>query len=234
VSLVVPPLCVACREPELGGGALCSDCVDGLVPLAPAQAAHRSPALARAWAPYSYEGVARRVVMALKARSATQAARFMAAAIEARAPGGLLDTGVLVPVPGQPDGNSRRGFDHAQAIAAALGEITGLEVVGALRRSPVRAQVGLARGERQANASGSVSVRPGVPPGGRAILVDDVCTTGATLDACALALRGAGAGEAVAVCFARTMRRQFTHGQRPPGHVACSDAASAPDPGRST
>ena len=207
VSLLVPPLCVACREPELGGGALCTDCARALVALAPAQAAHRSPALARAWAPFSYEGVARRVVMALKVRSATQAARFMATAIETRAPAGLLDAGVLVPVPGRPHGNRRRGFDHAHAIAQTLGQVTGLEVMRALRRSPARAQVGLGRGARQANASGSVSVRPGVPTGSRAILVDDVYTTGATLDACALALRGAGAGEVVAVSFARTVRK---------------------------
>ena len=207
VSLVVPPLCVACREPELGGGALCRDCADRLVSLGPGLVAHRSLALTRAWAPFSYEGVARRVVMALKARSATQAARFMATAIETRAPAGLLDAGVLVPVPGQPAGNRRRGFDHAREIAGVLSGLTGLEVVQALRRAPVRPQVGLARVERQANARGSVTVRPGVPPGTRAILVDDVYTTGATLDACALALRGAGAGEVVAVSFARTVRK---------------------------
>jgi ComF family protein len=210
VSLVVPPLCVACREPELGGTALCGDCARALIALAPGQAAHRSAVLAQAWAPFSYEGVARRVVMGLKARSATQAARFMAAAMAARAPGGLLDSGVLVPVPGQPAGNRRRGFDHAHEIATALSRLTGLEVAGALRRAPVRAQVGLARAERQANARGSVRVGPGVPPGARAILVDDVYTTGATLDACALALRGAGAGEAVAVCFARTLAHRPT------------------------
>ena len=204
-SLVVPPLCVACREPELGGGALCGPCVDGLVPLAPGQAVHRSAALTRAWAPYSYEGVARRVVIALKARSATQAARFMAAAIASRAPPGMLDTGVLVPVPGRQGGNRRRGFDHAAEIARVLGDLTGLEVAGALRRASVPAQVGLARAERRRNAEGSVSVRPVTAPGVRVILVDDVYTTGATLDACALALLGAGAGEVVAVCFARTL-----------------------------
>jgi ComF family protein len=220
VSLVVPPLCVACREPELGGGALCGECADALVALAPGQAGHRSVVLARAWAPFSYEGVARRVVMALKARSATQAARFMAGAINARAPAGLLAGGVLVPVPGQPAGNRRRGFDHAHEIARELGRLAGLPVAGALRRAPVRAQVGLGRAERGANARASVSVqRAAVPRGGRAILVDDVYTTGATLDACALALRGAGADEVVALCFARTMRRR-------PGRLAHDPAAT--------
>jgi predicted amidophosphoribosyltransferase len=110
-----------------------------------------------------------------------------------------------VPVPGRPAGKRARGFDHAHEIARVLAGITGRELVGALGRAPVRAQVGLARGERRANAAGSVTVRPGVPEGGRAILVDDVYTTGATLDACALGLLGAGAGEVVAACFARTL-----------------------------
>jgi predicted amidophosphoribosyltransferase len=208
VSLVIPPLCVACREPELGGGQLCADCADRLVPLAPGQAVHRSAAVTRAWAPFSYEGVARRVVIGLKARSATRAAGFMAAAIASRAPPAMLDTGVLVPVPGHPAGNRARGFDHGQAIARALGVLTGRDVVTALRRAPVRAQVGLARAERRRNAEGSVRVAAGVPAAARAILVDDVYTTGATLEACALALRGAGAGEVVAVCFARTLARR--------------------------
>ena len=208
VSFVVPPLCVACREPELGGGALCADCDAALVPLAATDCGHASVVLARAWAPYSYEGVARRVVMGLKARSATQAAPFMAAAIAARAPAGLLEGGTLVPVPGRPDGTRRRGFDHAERIAHELSRLTGLEVAPALRRAPVRAQVGLGRAARGVNALASVSVQePEVPRDGRAILVDDVYTTGATLDACALALAGAGAREVAAVAFARTVRK---------------------------
>ena len=176
----------------------------------PGQAAHRSAALARAWAPFSYEGVARRVVMALKARSATQAARFMAARDRgARARPGC-STRVLVPVPGQPAGNRRRGFDHAHAIARELGPRSpASQVAGALRRAPVR-RAGRARPRRapgqrarlgQRAAAGGAARRPGDPRGRRLHDRRDPRRLRA-----GAARRGRG--EAVAVCFARTVRKR--------------------------
>src|SRR5512145_1199716 len=111
-SLLVPPLCVACGEPELSGSPVCVACRDGLVPR-PLEHGDRGLFVARAWSPYEYDAAARRIVMALKARSATRAACFMAAAIASRAPPGLLE-GALVPVPGHPRGTRGRGFDHAR------------------------------------------------------------------------------------------------------------------------
>ena len=205
LSLVVPPLCVACREPELSGDAVCARCRDSLT-LRRATNVDRGVFLTLAWSPFEYDEAAQRIVMALKARAATRAAAFMATAIAARAPAGLLQ-GVVVPVPGHPGGNRRRGFDHASLIAGHLGRLAGLPVAESLCRTQAPPQVGLARPERRANASGAVALRDGASPVDRMVLVDDVYTTGATLDACAEALLAGGAGDVVGACFARTERR---------------------------
>jgi ComF family protein len=222
VALLVPPLCAVCREPELSGEVLCPGCRRLLIALpdprcarcgAPAvtslprcpECRGRALAFQTAWAPVAYESTARGLVSALKSRGATPAARAMASEIASRAPPGLLG-GTLVPVPAHPARQRREGMNQAACLAAALGRAAGLPVRRCLRRQPgSRPQVGLARGRRLANARGSVSVEPPLPPG-RIVLVDDVYTTGATLDACARALSAAGAREVAAVTFARATR----------------------------
>jgi ComF family protein len=226
-SLVVPPLCVACREPELSGGVLCAACTDELVALgphvctrcgAPAPAAvsrcrecsRRAFVFTRAWSVYAYEGSARKLVLSLKARGHTEAAGLMASLMAAHAPEGLL-AGPLVPIPAHPARCRREGFDHAREIACALGRLTGRRVADCLRRDrAVRPQHGLERQERLRNVHGSIVVRLGTAPGDdRAVLIDDVYTTGATLDAGAAALREAGVGEVTAVSFARSHMREL-------------------------
>jgi ComF family protein len=222
LSLVVPPVCVACREPELGGGALCPGCEDGLVALgphvclrcgAPAPAAvnrcrecgTRAFAFERAWSAFAYQGTARALVLSLKARGYLKVAGLMASLVAARAPKGLL-AGPIVPIPASPARRRREGFDHTLEIARALGHGTGLPVLDCLHRSrAVRPQHGLERRDRLRNARGSIAVRPDVAAvTERAVLLDDVYTTGATLDAGATALRAAGVHEVSAVSFARS------------------------------
>ena len=129
----------------------------------------------------------------------------MSAEIASRAPPRLLG-GVLVPVPAHPARRRRTGMNQAACLTGALGRCTGLPVASILSRARGSTpQVGLARRERLSNARASVrAVR--APPGGRLVLVDDVYTTGATLDACARALVDRGGDEVVAVTFARALR----------------------------
>jgi predicted amidophosphoribosyltransferase len=173
------------------------------------------------WAPVAYEGPARALVRALKFGGAWRAADTMAAQIAANAPAGLLAEEpascpefamrtpgriVLVPVPLHPRRERRRGYDQAALLARALAKRTGLEVSECLSRtgSP-QAQVGRGRAERLAGPPGTIHASETPPP--RALLVDDVVTSGGTLAAYAAALRAAGARHVAAIAYARTPGR---------------------------
>jgi ComF family protein len=206
LALVAPPFCWSCGGDARFGEALCGSCRHELRWLDSGCVRVEGVDL---WAPLAYEGPARPLVRGLKYRGAAGLADPMAAQMAANAPEGLLEPPAeLVPVPLYPARRRRRGFNQAERLAAALSHRTGLRVSDCLRRegSPGR-QVGRDRAERLAMASGTVSGRRGRRPPATAVLVDDVVTTGATLTACAAALRDAGAGRVTAVAYARTPGR---------------------------
>ena len=198
--LFAPPLCAACRRCCPTTAVLCERCDAGLA--GSGSTLDAPPAgIDRAWAVAPYDGVARELVAALKFRRLLTVAGEMAARIGEAAPQDLL-SGTLVPVPPAPGRLLRRGFDPAAEIAAALAGLAGLELRPCLARADGPRQVGRPRTERTA-APPRPQVSAAVP--GRVVVVDDVITTGATLSACARALRRAGAERVVAVTFARAV-----------------------------
>jgi predicted amidophosphoribosyltransferase len=149
-----------------------------------------------------FEGVARQVAHGLKYGRRLGLAEVAAEAMLRACPAPQL-RGAVVPVPAAPWRWHWRGFDAAEEIALALSMLTGLHHSPCLRRSGGYRQVGRQRSQRLADPPRIWAARQ-VP--GAALLVDDVHTTGATLSACALALRAAGCEEVIAMTFARATR----------------------------
>jgi predicted amidophosphoribosyltransferase len=197
---IAPSRCAACGRGCRAGAALCTRCSRRLAASEPVVG--RGPAgLDRAWSAAPHEGVARDLVAALKFRRLLPVAGLMADRIQWLAPASLL-SGSLVPVPTARLRLFVRGFDPAQEIAAALAARTGLPLAPCLRRRDGGRQRGRPRAKRVGHPP-RVETQGEVPRS--VLLLDDVLTTGATLSACARALRAAGAVRVVAVTFTRRL-----------------------------
>jgi ComF family protein len=229
LNVALPPLCPACRGLVNDSG-LCAECWSKLAFIAPPycprlgipfvydpgpgilsmQAIADPPAYSRARAAVRYDDVARKLVHAFKYGDRLDLAptlgRWMA-----RAGHELLgEADALVPVPLHWRRLWTRRFNQSAALARTISGIGDVPVTHqVLKRVKATAQqVGLSRTERAANVQGAFRVPPdarGEVKGRRFILVDDVLTSGATLDACARALLRAGAAQVDALVFARVV-----------------------------
>lgn len=230
LDIVLPPLCMACREPVSAPGRLCGPCwgqADFIAPpqcatcglpfdydLGPgavcAPCAAAPPAFDRARAVLRYGDVARRLVAGFKYADRTHLAVWLAAWL-ARAGAALLDDAdLLVPVPLHRRRLVVRRFNQSAMLARALSKACGAAApVGALvRHRATPAQAGLDRARRARNVAGAFRVPAGERAGlagRRVVLVDDVLTTGATAQACARVLRRAGAARIDVLTLARVV-----------------------------
>lgn len=190
------PLCTCgVPRPTLASGD-CGRCRRGLSPVA--AGASLGP----------YEGSLRIAIHELKYRGRRRVAARLAEALllspEVRRI--LTPEAILVPVPLHPRRRRERGFNQSEVLAAEVAVRTGLraEVAALVRRKDTPPQTGLSAAGRRANVLGAFAVRRTVRIAGRVVvLVDDVLTTGATVLACARAVRRAGATEVRVLTVAR-------------------------------
>jgi ComF family protein len=149
-----------------------------------------------------YSGLAKDLVWDLKYTGARAAAKEMAAIMYARLPLPTTDA-VIVPAPTTSGRARQRGYDQAELLAKELSTLSGLPCQKLLRRTSKQHQVGASRQQRLEQMTGAFSSH-GQPPLPHSVwLVDDVLTTGATLEAAATELRDAGVQTVTAAVFAR-------------------------------
>lgn len=204
VRPVPQPFCPRCGRPfaspralEESPGHLCGACRE------------QPPAfvMARAATLYEADGAMRQAILLFKYGGRPALCRPLGR-LMAEAAGGLFEPrefDLLIPVPLHPQREHARGFNQAALLAKEVGSAWGLRVRSRLLRR-VRAtetQSG-GRREREENVGGAFRVaRPDQVEGRRLLLIDDVLTTGATVNECAKTLLAAGAAEVAVYTLAR-------------------------------
>jgi ComF family protein len=155
----------------------------------------------------SYDGVVRKAIHSFKYGHRRTLAAPLAGLVVSEFRRRPLQVDLLVPVPLHPHRLAERGYNQSTLLARELSVVTGAPVMDLLERSRETAvQAGLKAAERRSNVRGVFRCR-GIADldGVRVGIVDDVCTTGATLEDCARALKEAGCSSAWGIVVARDL-----------------------------
>ncbi len=153
-----------------------------------------------------YGGSVASAIHALKYKERKQLAQPLASYLISHLDKHSLGFDALVPVPLHPDRLTARGYNQSDLLAEQVVLAKGIPMRTDLivRTRDTKSQVHLGRGERFENVHQAFApVQPDLLSGETILLIDDVCTTGATLVACAQALHQTGAGEIWALTVAR-------------------------------
>jgi len=204
VKLIEAPFCSVCgyafpSKAISGEGALCGACRRGL---------HRFE-VARAWAPF--QDSVKEIIHQLKYGCHPSLARPLAVRLARtyEAHRHRLQADWVIPVPLHPARERERGFNQSSEIARHLSRIAGVPLARhwLLRTRPTEVQAGLTRRARRRNVSGAFEMSKSAEVRGRTVLViDDVFTTGATLNECAKILRQSGAEKISVLTVARVIK----------------------------
>lgn len=214
LDLVFTKRCVGCRRE---GEYLCPGCLQGARPLqgplypwasaGQAEPGAREEALDAVYAPFAFQGVVRDAVHQLKYAGLQAVAPSLGAIMAQHALRHGVEADLIVPVPLHPRRLRARGYNQAALLARAVSQRLGAVaeprlLLRSVESAPQARAVSMAA--RRENVRGAFVCRAALS-GQRILVVDDVCTTGATLNACAAALKQAGAGGVTGLAFAHEL-----------------------------
>ncbi|MFC1901201.1 ComF family protein [Chloroflexota bacterium] len=190
---IMPPLCPLCGRPQ-SSGILCPDCVSWKASLDGIRS------------PFRFEGTAQQAVYQLKYGNLRILIESLANLLADYLAANEIPCDTLVPVPLHSKRIRERGYNQSALLAKRLGKFTGLPVVDncLIRQlhTPPQARTANVE-ERRSNISGAFACRDERLKGKDVILIDDVSTSGATLDACAEALKDTGVKSVWGLTLAR-------------------------------
>lgn len=195
--MITGPRCERCGAPGWAG--TCPTCQE------------KTPAFTSVTAPFFYDGITRRLILNLKYRNMPDIGPVLADAALAQMPSWNCRYDALCEVPMHRAAQRKRGYNQSRILAERFAERLNLPLaaVGTLtktRRTPHQAAQDVTT--RWENVKDAFAADPEQVKGRSILIVDDVCTTGATLHFCAEALLSAGAKEAGCLTLARTDLRQ--------------------------
>jgi ComF family protein len=210
VAFAFPQRCPGCGVPADAARLLCEACL-AAIPTVPETlcaaclAAERTPVdcvrhpAQRVWVAWVYDDACAALLHAFKFEGRTALAELLGARLAAALPAAWRPE-LVTGVPLHAARRRERGYDQAEMLARVVADAIGVPYVPLLRRvRPTRAQSSLGPVARRRNPAGAFAVtQPSWADARRVLVIDDVVTTGATLDACTRALVAAGARPAAA------------------------------------
>jgi ComF family protein len=199
IGRFTPPLCARCGDPLPSWRVLSED-----ARLCP-RCRRRPSALTGCRAIGAYDGSLRAIVHAFKYEGCRSLSRGLGARLRESAADLLAAADIVVPVPLHRSRRRRRGFNQARELAGRL-DVPMVEALRRIRATP--SQTDLPAAARHGNMRHAFALARGQSVEGlRIVLVDDVSTSGATIESCARVLRAAGAADVSAVTAARVVSR---------------------------